>query len=168
MFNLPFCDIRVNLRYNHALYVQQTKFFVKCITFFSRATCPSSLFHTWETLLQEVEADVLGYSNAAAALERNVATPLIDRTFHLKVQARKVFAHREGCELILAKADDQLLKVRRASFTLSSVQYVSIHICPLLEMKKPFILTYDLSFLYRLSTSDRFSIPLRHTYLPTQ
>ncbi|XP_026328792.1 uncharacterized protein LOC113236813 isoform X1 [Hyposmocoma kahamanoa] len=78
-----------------------------------RATCPSSLFHTWETLLQEVEADVVGYSNASAALERNVATPLIDRTFHLKVQARKVFAHREGCELILAKADDQLLKSRQ-------------------------------------------------------
>ncbi|CAG9115913.1 unnamed protein product [Plutella xylostella] len=75
-----------------------------------RASCPSSLFHTWETLLQEVEADVLVYSNAATALDRTVATPLIDRTFHLKVQARKLFAHREGCELILDKADDQLTK----------------------------------------------------------
>ncbi|XP_049866511.1 uncharacterized protein LOC126367150 isoform X1 [Pectinophora gossypiella] len=78
-----------------------------------RATCPSSLFHTWETFLQEVEADVLGYSNASQALERVVATPLIDRTFHLKVQARKLFAHREGCEVILAKADDQLIKSRQ-------------------------------------------------------
>lgn len=76
-----------------------------------RATCPSSLFHTWETLLQEVEADVVGYANASQSLERAVATPLIDRTFHLKVQARKLFAHREGCELILGKADEQLLKV---------------------------------------------------------
>ncbi|XP_048485184.1 uncharacterized protein LOC105391174 isoform X1 [Plutella xylostella] len=84
-----------------------------------RASCPSSLFHTWETLLQEVEADVLVYSNAATALDRTVATPLIDRTFHLKVQARKLFAHREGCELILDKADDQLTKSRleyRAAF----------------------------------------------------
>ncbi|CAB3242978.1 unnamed protein product [Arctia plantaginis] len=72
------------------------------------ATCPSSLFHTWETLLQEVEADVLGYNNAAQSLERLVATPLMDRTFHMKVQARKLFAHREGCEVILGKADDQL------------------------------------------------------------
>ncbi|CAG5040373.1 unnamed protein product [Parnassius apollo] len=76
-----------------------------------RASCPSSLFHTWETLLQEVEADVLGSSNAATSLERLVATPLIDRTFHMKVQARKLFVHREGCEVILGKADDQLNKV---------------------------------------------------------
>ncbi|XP_052738436.1 uncharacterized protein LOC112043704 isoform X3 [Bicyclus anynana] len=78
-----------------------------------RATCPSSLFHTWETLLQEVEADVVGYSNASSSLERVVATPLIEKTFHMKVQARKLFAHREGCELILSKADDQLIKSRQ-------------------------------------------------------
>ncbi|XP_039749322.1 uncharacterized protein LOC120626095 [Pararge aegeria] len=78
-----------------------------------RATCPSSLFHTWETLLQEVEADVVGCSNASSSLERVVATPLIEKTFHMKVQARKLFAHREGCELILSKADDQLNKSRQ-------------------------------------------------------
>ncbi|KAJ8732806.1 hypothetical protein PYW07_015405 [Mythimna separata] len=78
-----------------------------------RATCPSSLFHTWETLLQEVEADVLGFNNAAQSLERLVATPLIEKTFHMKVQARKLFAHREGCEVILGKADDQLTKSRQ-------------------------------------------------------
>ncbi|XP_041976310.1 uncharacterized protein LOC121731058 isoform X1 [Aricia agestis] len=78
-----------------------------------RATCPSSLFHTWETLLQEVEADVVGYSNAATSLERAVATPLIEKTFHMKVQARKIFAHREGCEVILGKADEQLNKSRQ-------------------------------------------------------
>ncbi|XP_014363595.2 uncharacterized protein LOC106714961 isoform X2 [Papilio machaon] len=84
-----------------------------------RASCPSSLFHTWETLLQEVEADVVGCTNAATSLERMVATPLIERTFHMKVQARKLFAHREGCEVILGKADDQLTKSRqeyRAAF----------------------------------------------------
>lgn len=81
------------------------------VSFFSRATCPSSLFHTWETLLQEVEADVIGFNNAAQSLEKLVATPLIERTFHMKVQARKLFAHREGCEVILGKADDQLTKV---------------------------------------------------------
>ncbi|XP_022816041.1 uncharacterized protein LOC111349244 isoform X4 [Spodoptera litura] len=78
-----------------------------------RATCPSSLFHTWETLLQEVEADVIGFNNAAQSLERLVSTPLIERTFHMKVQARKLFAHREGCEVILGKADDQLNKSRQ-------------------------------------------------------
>ncbi|OWR41111.1 hypothetical protein KGM_215857A, partial [Danaus plexippus plexippus] len=79
----------------------------------SLASCPSSLFHTWETLLQEVEADVVGYTNAATSLERVVAAPLIDKTFHMKVQARKLFAHREGCEVILGKADDQLNKSRQ-------------------------------------------------------
>ncbi|XP_045446169.1 uncharacterized protein LOC123654298 [Melitaea cinxia] len=78
-----------------------------------RASCPSSLFHTWETLLQEVEADVVGYSNASSSLERVVATPLIEKTFHMKVQARKLFAHREGCEVILGKADEQLNKSRQ-------------------------------------------------------
>ncbi|XP_046960124.1 uncharacterized protein LOC124530166 isoform X7 [Vanessa cardui] len=78
-----------------------------------RASCPSSLFHTWETLLQEVEADVVCYNNAASSLERVVATPLIEKTFHMKVQARKLFAHREGCEVILGKADDQLNKSRQ-------------------------------------------------------
>ncbi|KOB68277.1 Uncharacterized protein OBRU01_18555, partial [Operophtera brumata] len=37
----------------------------------------------------EVEADVLSYNNAAASLERLVSTPLIEKTFHMKVQARK-------------------------------------------------------------------------------
>ncbi|CAH2075361.1 unnamed protein product, partial [Iphiclides podalirius] len=78
-----------------------------------RASCPSSLFHTWETLLQEVETDVVCCSNAATSLERVVATPLIERTFYMKVQARKLFAHREGCEVILGKADDQLNKSRQ-------------------------------------------------------
>ncbi|XP_064071179.1 uncharacterized protein Stacl isoform X4 [Vanessa tameamea] len=78
-----------------------------------RASCPSSLFHTWETLLQEVEADVVCYNNAASSLERVVATPLLEKTFHMKVQARKLFAHREGCEVILGKADDQLNKSRQ-------------------------------------------------------
>ncbi|XP_045516137.1 uncharacterized protein LOC123709075 isoform X2 [Pieris brassicae] len=78
-----------------------------------RASCPSSLFHTWETFLQEVDADVMGFNNAASSLERTVAVPLIEKTFHMKVQARKLFAHREGCEVILGKADDQLNKSRQ-------------------------------------------------------
>ncbi|CAF4897715.1 unnamed protein product [Pieris macdunnoughi] len=79
----------------------------------NRASCPSSLFHTWETFLQEVDADVVGFNNAACSLETTVAVPLIEKTFHMKVQARKLFAHREGCEVILGKADDQLNKSRQ-------------------------------------------------------
>ena len=54
---------------------------------------------------------MLGFNNASQSLERLVSTPLIEKTFHMKVQARKLFAHREGCEVILGKADDQLTKV---------------------------------------------------------
>lgn len=53
----------------------------------------------------------MSYNNAASSLERLVSTPLVEKTFHMKVQARKVFAHREGCEVILGKADEQLNKV---------------------------------------------------------
>lgn len=62
-------------------------------------------------------------NSAATALERAVATPLVERTFYMKVQARKLFAHREGCEVILAKADDQLTKV----FIIGNLNNTSIH-----------------------------------------
>ncbi|GBP15114.1 hypothetical protein EVAR_11417_1 [Eumeta japonica] len=75
------------------------------------ASCPSSLFHTWESLLQEVEADVVALGGAADSLQRLVSAPLSERTYHLKLQARKLFVDREGCEMILAQADNQLNKI---------------------------------------------------------
>lgn len=107
----------------HIFLVISRPLFLHSSIFVLRASCPSSLFHTWETFLQEVEADVVANNSAATALERVVATPLVERTFHMKVQARKLFAHREGCEVILAKADDQLTKV----FIIGNLNNTSIH-----------------------------------------
>lgn len=63
---------------------------------------------------------MVSFSNAATSLERGVAVPLAEKTYHMKLQARKLFAHREGCEFILNKADDQLNKVKLALFLSSS------------------------------------------------
>lgn len=114
--NFYFNSYRIVSKCRHLIYrsvisILKNKFKTNVIFDF-RASCPSSLFHTWETFLQEVEADVVGFNNASSSLERMVAVPLIEKTFYMKVQARKLFAHREGCEVILGKADDQLIKVK--------------------------------------------------------
>ncbi|XP_049845152.1 uncharacterized protein LOC126297890 isoform X5 [Schistocerca gregaria] len=78
-----------------------------------RPACHSSLFQTWETLLQEVEVDSQAHADIASILGRQVARPLLERTFHRKIQSRKVFTHRESFEVILAKAEDKLAKCRQ-------------------------------------------------------
>ncbi|XP_046668557.1 uncharacterized protein LOC124359657 isoform X3 [Homalodisca vitripennis] len=78
-----------------------------------RPACPSSLFHTWETLLQEVEVDSQAHSDIASVFGRQVSRPLLERSFHRKVQSRKVFAHRESFELVVNKAEEKLAKARQ-------------------------------------------------------
>ncbi|KAG8272212.1 hypothetical protein J6590_046090 [Homalodisca vitripennis] len=78
-----------------------------------RPACPSSLFHTWETLLQEVEVDSQAHSDIASVFGRQVSRPLLERSFHRKVQSRKVFAHRESFELVVNKAEEKLAKACR-------------------------------------------------------
>lgn len=78
-----------------------------------RPTCPSALFHTWETLLQEVEVDSQAHSDIASVLGRQVSRPLLERTFHRKIQSRKVFTHRESYETILTKTEEKLAKCRQ-------------------------------------------------------
>lgn len=41
-----------------------------------------------------------------------VSRPLLERSFHRKVQSRKVFTHRESFETIIAKTEDKLSKCR--------------------------------------------------------
>ncbi|CAM1332316.1 Uncharacterised protein g10840 [Pycnogonum litorale] len=41
---------------------------------------------------------------------RQVSTPLLEKTFHRKVQSRKVFLHRDSFETILQKAEEMLQK----------------------------------------------------------
>lgn len=66
----------------------------------------------WETLLQEVEVDSQVVADIANCLSRQVARPLIDGTFHRKLEARKIFQHREQLEAALDKTAQQLDKVR--------------------------------------------------------
>ncbi|XP_074036557.1 SH3 and cysteine-rich domain-containing protein isoform X6 [Leptinotarsa decemlineata] len=78
-----------------------------------RPACPSSLFHTWETLLQEVEIDSQALGDIASILGRQVSRPLLERSFHRKIQSRKVFTHRESYETIIAKTEEKLAKCRQ-------------------------------------------------------
>ncbi|XP_057670489.1 uncharacterized protein LOC130902399 isoform X2 [Diorhabda carinulata] len=78
-----------------------------------RPACPSSLFHTWETLLQEVEIDSQALGDIASILGRQVSRPLLERSFHRKIQSRKVFSHRESYETIIAKTEEKLAKCRQ-------------------------------------------------------
>nr|CAH7722057.1 unnamed protein product [Callosobruchus chinensis] len=78
-----------------------------------RPACPSSLFHTWETLLQEVEIDSQALGDIASILSRQVSRPLLERSFHRKIQSRKVFTHRESFETIIAKTEEKLAKCRQ-------------------------------------------------------
>ncbi|XP_059620492.1 uncharacterized protein LOC132264349 isoform X1 [Phlebotomus argentipes] len=77
-----------------------------------RPACHSTLFHAWETLLQEIEADSQSTSDVANALSRQVARPLLERSFHRKVQSRKIFTHRESFDTIIAKTEEKLSKCR--------------------------------------------------------
>ncbi|XP_026812794.1 protein vav isoform X7 [Rhopalosiphum maidis] len=77
-----------------------------------RPSFPSQLFYTWETFLQEVETDSKSISDVANVLGRQISRPLLDRSFHRKVQSRKVFSQRDSLELILQKSEDKLSKCR--------------------------------------------------------
>ncbi|XP_030766911.1 uncharacterized protein LOC115890735 isoform X5 [Sitophilus oryzae] len=78
-----------------------------------RPACPSSLFHTWEALLQEVEIDSQAMGDIASILVRQVSRPMLDRSFYRKIQSRKVFTHRESYETIIAKTEEKLAKTRQ-------------------------------------------------------
>ncbi|GAB6026600.1 hypothetical protein CHUAL_013011 [Chamberlinius hualienensis] len=75
-----------------------------------RPSYPSTLFNSWETFLQEVEVDSQIHSDIASILGRHVSVPILERTFHRKVQSRKIFIHRESCETILSKTEELLFK----------------------------------------------------------
>lgn len=76
-----------------------------------RAACPSSLFHTWETFLQEVEIDSQALGDLGSLLGRQISRPLLEKSFYRKIQSRKVFTHRESYETIIAKTEEKLVKV---------------------------------------------------------
>ncbi|XP_054736674.1 uncharacterized protein LOC129243579 [Anastrepha obliqua] len=77
-----------------------------------RPDCHMAIFQTWETFLQEVESDSQASNDVANVLSRQVSRPMLDKSFHRKVQSRKIFTHRESFETIIAKTDEKLSKCR--------------------------------------------------------
>ena len=78
----------------------------------------STLWAGWDELLLETEADAACHADVAGVISRAVSRPLLEKTFHMKIQSRKVFAHRESYETILSKTEEMLLKVRLCRYTL--------------------------------------------------
>ncbi|XP_035225403.1 serine/threonine-protein kinase mrck-1-like isoform X1 [Stegodyphus dumicola] len=70
----------------------------------------STLFTSWEVLLQEIEVDSQVHGDIARSLGRQVGMMLLEKTFHRKIQSRKIFLHRESFETILSKAEELLNK----------------------------------------------------------
>lgn len=95
--------------------------------FIFRPACPSSLLHTWETLLQEVDIDSQALSDIASILGRQVSRPLLEKSFYRKIQSRKIFTHRESFETIISKTEEKLLKVRFSKFGNYKIIEVSKH-----------------------------------------
>uniref|UniRef100_A0A1A9UW85 Uncharacterized protein n=1 Tax=Glossina austeni TaxID=7395 RepID=A0A1A9UW85_GLOAU len=75
-----------------------------------KPACHLSIFQAWETFLQEVETDSQASNDVASALSRQVSRPMLDKSFHRKVQSRKIFTHRESFETIIAKTEEKLSK----------------------------------------------------------
>ncbi|XP_076346314.1 uncharacterized protein LOC143244822 isoform X2 [Tachypleus tridentatus] len=70
----------------------------------------SSLYASWEMLLHEVEVDSQVHGDISRSLGRQVAMMLLEKTFHRKIQSRKIFLHRESFETVLSKAEELLSK----------------------------------------------------------
>uniref|UniRef100_A0A0K8TBJ8 Phorbol-ester/DAG-type domain-containing protein n=1 Tax=Lygus hesperus TaxID=30085 RepID=A0A0K8TBJ8_LYGHE len=73
----------------------------------------TAMLHLWEALLAEVEADSQAHGEVASVLGRQVSRHIIERTFYRKVEARKLLAHRENLDSVIAKSEDTLSKCRQ-------------------------------------------------------
>ncbi|XP_003702552.1 SH3 and cysteine-rich domain-containing protein isoform X1 [Megachile rotundata] len=66
----------------------------------------------WESLLRQVEADAVAHLDLAAVLQQQLSRPTLEASFHRKLQSRKVFAHREAYEQVVAKTEEKLQRAR--------------------------------------------------------
>ncbi|XP_034185605.1 SH3 and cysteine-rich domain-containing protein isoform X1 [Osmia lignaria lignaria] len=66
----------------------------------------------WENLLRQVEADAVAHLDLAAVLQQQLSRPTLEASFHRKLQSRKVFAHREAYEQVVAKTEEKLQRAR--------------------------------------------------------
>jgi len=72
--------------------------------------CSNSIAMSWDQWMAEVMQDSACHTEIASSLGRAVARTLLEKTFHMKIQSRKVFAQRETYERLLATAEDSLSK----------------------------------------------------------
>ncbi|CAB0011795.1 unnamed protein product [Nesidiocoris tenuis] len=70
----------------------------------------TAMLQLYEGLLQEVEADSQAHGEIASVLGRQVSRHTLERTFHRKLEARKLLAHRENLDNVIAKSEDNLSK----------------------------------------------------------
>ena len=61
--------------------------------------------------MNETESDAVAHTDIAGVFGRAVSRPLLEKTFHMKIQSRTVFLHRESFDTILDKTEQMLLKV---------------------------------------------------------
>lgn len=70
----------------------------------------NSIALAWEQWMADVMQDSACHTEISAVLGRSVARPLLEKTFHMKIQSRKVFTQRENYERLLADNEDRLSK----------------------------------------------------------
>merc|ERR1719159_1235288 len=60
--------------------------------------------------MADVMQDSASHTEISATLGRNVAKPLLEKTFHMKIQSRKVFKQREAFERMINENEDRTTK----------------------------------------------------------
>merc|ERR1719410_2551325 len=60
--------------------------------------------------MADVMQDSASHTEISASLGRNVAKPLLEKTFHMKIQSRKVFKQREAFERMINENEDKTTK----------------------------------------------------------
>merc|ERR1712025_363619 len=72
--------------------------------------CVNTIAIAWEQWMADVMQDSASHTEISASLGRNVAKPLLEKTFHMKIQSRKVFKQREAFERMINESEDRTTK----------------------------------------------------------
>merc|ERR1719414_891114 len=72
--------------------------------------CVNTIAIAWEQWMADVMQDSASHTEISATLGRNVAKPLLEKTFHMKIQSRKVFKQREAFERMINESEDRTTK----------------------------------------------------------
>merc|ERR1719410_1158856 len=70
----------------------------------------NTIANAWEQWMADVMQDSASHTEISATLGRDVAKPLLEKTFHMKIQSRKVFKQREAFERVINESEDRTTK----------------------------------------------------------